>query len=106
MSRKDCERSGRGMCQDTFPHGLCKTRAIQVLPLNSAYNLGEVIGKTHRTRYDFCNFTMREEHRLTVFENRVLKSIFGPKEDGLDGTGGSCTSRNFMTCTPHQISFE
>jgi hypothetical protein len=27
---------------------------------------------------------MREEHRVTVFENRVLRRIFGPKreEDG------------------------
>jgi hypothetical protein len=30
-------------------------------------------------------FTLREEHRLRVFENRVLRKIFGPKmgEDGL-----------------------
>jgi hypothetical protein len=24
---------------------------------------------------------LREEHRLSVFENRVLKIIFGPKRD-------------------------
>jgi hypothetical protein len=24
---------------------------------------------------------MREEHRLRVFENRVLRRIFGPKRD-------------------------
>jgi hypothetical protein len=24
---------------------------------------------------------LREEHRLRVFENRVLRSIFGPKRD-------------------------
>jgi hypothetical protein len=30
------------------------------------------------------SFTFREEHRLRVFENRVLRKIFGPKreEDG------------------------
>jgi hypothetical protein len=27
------------------------------------------------------SLTMREEHRLRVFENRVLKRIFGPKRD-------------------------
>jgi hypothetical protein len=29
-------------------------------------------------------FTLREEHRLRIFENRVLRKIFGPKreEDG------------------------
>ena len=25
---------------------------------------------------------MREAHRLRVFENRVLRRIFGPKRDG------------------------
>jgi hypothetical protein len=25
--------------------------------------------------------TLREEHRLMVFENRVLRRIFGPKRD-------------------------
>jgi hypothetical protein len=26
---------------------------------------------------------MREERRLRVFENRVLRKIFGPKRDGI-----------------------
>jgi hypothetical protein len=33
-----------------------------------------------------CSLTLREEHRLMVFENRVLRRIFGPKRD--DMTGG------------------
>jgi len=28
---------------------------------------------------------MREEHRLRVFENRVLRRIFGPKMDEVTG---------------------
>jgi hypothetical protein len=28
------------------------------------------------------SLTLREEHRLRVFENRVLGRIFGPKEGG------------------------
>jgi hypothetical protein len=28
---------------------------------------------------------LREEHRLRVFENRVLKRIFGPKRDEVTG---------------------
>ena len=28
---------------------------------------------------------MREEHRLRVFQNRVLRRIFGPKKDGVTG---------------------
>jgi hypothetical protein len=29
--------------------------------------------------------TLREEHRLRVFEKRVLRRIFGPKRDGVMG---------------------
>ena len=29
--------------------------------------------------------TLREEHRLRVFENRVLRRIFGPKTDEVTG---------------------
>jgi hypothetical protein len=29
--------------------------------------------------------TLREEHRLSVFENRVLRRIFGPKRDDVTG---------------------
>jgi hypothetical protein len=29
--------------------------------------------------------TLREEHRLRMFDNRVLKRIFGPKRDDVTG---------------------
>jgi hypothetical protein len=31
------------------------------------------------------SLTLREEHRLGVFENRVLRRIFGPKGDEVEG---------------------
>jgi hypothetical protein len=31
------------------------------------------------------SLTLREEHRLRVFENRVLRRIFGPKRDKVRG---------------------
>ena len=31
------------------------------------------------------SLTLREEHWLMVFENRVLRRIFGPKMDGVTG---------------------
>jgi hypothetical protein len=43
---------------------------------------------TIRTGYNKCetlSLTLREEHRLRVFENRVLRRIFGPKRDEVTG---------------------
>jgi hypothetical protein len=31
------------------------------------------------------SLTVREEHKLRVFENRVLRRIFGPKRDRVTG---------------------
>jgi hypothetical protein len=31
------------------------------------------------------SLTLREEHRLRIFENRVLRRIFGPKRDEVTG---------------------
>jgi len=33
---------------------------------------------------------LREEPRLRVFENRVLRRIFGPKRYEEQGSGGNC----------------
>jgi hypothetical protein len=30
---------------------------------------------------------LREKHRLRLFDNRVLRRIFGPKRDGVTGNG-------------------
>jgi hypothetical protein len=38
------------------------------------------------------SLTLREQHKLWVFEKRVLRRIFGPKKDGL--TGGWRTLHN------------
>jgi hypothetical protein len=35
--------------------------------------------------YETWSLTLREEHRLGVFENRVLRRIFGPKRDEVTG---------------------
>jgi len=37
---------------------------------------------------------MREESRLQVFENRVLRRIFGPKKQGNRGLGENYTMRS------------
>ena len=51
--------------------------------------------------YETWSLTLREERRLRVFENRVLRRIFGPKRD--EGTRE--WRRNLMIRTFHQILF-
>jgi hypothetical protein len=35
--------------------------------------------------YESWSLTLRDEHRLKVFENRMLRRIFGPKKNELKG---------------------
>jgi hypothetical protein len=44
---------------------------------------------------------LREEHRLRVFENRVLSRIFGVKRDGLTGEWGKLHKEeiNYLYCS-------
>jgi len=72
--------------------------------------------KIHRTMilplvlYEFETWllTLREKCRLRVFENRVLRRIFGPKRDEVTGGGGggNYIMRNLMICTAHPILYE
>jgi hypothetical protein len=48
---------------------------------------------------------VREEHRLRVFENRVLTRIFGPKKDEVTGECIRLRNEEFMIYTPYQILF-
>jgi hypothetical protein len=48
------------------------------------------------------SFVLREEHRLRVFENRVLRRISGPKRDKVTGEWRSF-KRSFIFCTHPQI---
>jgi hypothetical protein len=49
------------------------------------------------------SLTLREEHRPRVFENRVLREIFGPKRDEVMEKWRSYTLGSFIVCTHHQI---
>jgi hypothetical protein len=35
--------------------------------------------------YETWSLTLREEHSLRVFGNRVLRGVFGPKREGVTG---------------------
>jgi hypothetical protein len=41
------------------------------------------------------SLTLREEHKLRVVENRVLRRIFGPKMDGVMGGGRKVHNEKF-----------
>jgi len=46
---------------------------------------------------------LREEHRLRVFENRVLRRIFGPKTEKVAGSWRRLHNEDFIICTLHKI---
>jgi hypothetical protein len=42
---------------------------------------------------------IKEEHRLKVFESRVLKGVFGTSRGELAGGWGVLIKRSFIICT-------
>jgi hypothetical protein len=46
------------------------------------------------------SLTLREEHRVRVFENMLLNRIFGPKRDGVMGAWRKLYDD--VNCTPFQ----
>jgi len=58
--------------------------------------------KIHRTiilpvvlyRCEAWSLTLREERKLRVFENMLLRRIFGPRRDEVTGNGGDCITRS------------
>jgi len=51
------------------------------------------------------SLTLREERRLRVFENRLLRKICGPKRDEVTGNGENYIKRSIMICAPHPVLF-
>jgi hypothetical protein len=46
--------------------------------------------------------TLTGKHRLRLFENKVLRMIFGPQREEED-SGENCIMMNFTACIPHRI---
>jgi len=51
------------------------------------------------------SFTLREERRLRVFKNRVLRKIFEPKSNEVNRSGENNIMRSLITFTPHPVLF-
>jgi hypothetical protein len=49
------------------------------------------------------SLTPKEEHRLRVFENRVLRRIFQQKREKWQEAGEGCIMSIIITCTLHKI---
>jgi hypothetical protein len=47
--------------------------------------------------------TLREERRMRVFENRVLRRVYGPKRDEVTGNGENYITRSLRIFTPYPI---
>jgi len=47
------------------------------------------------------SLTLREERRLRVFENRVLRRVFGSKRDEVTGNGENYIMKSIMKCAEH-----
>jgi hypothetical protein len=45
------------------------------------------------------------EHRLRVFKDRALRTIFESKRDEVTGSGEYYITRSFIIFTPYQIVF-
>jgi hypothetical protein len=50
-----------------------------------------------------CSLTLRKERSLKVLENRVLRRVFGSKNDEVTGEWRKLHNEELMICTPHQI---
>jgi hypothetical protein len=48
---------------------------------------------------------LREKRTLRVFENKVLRRIYGPKREEVTRNGEKYIMRSLMICTPHPILF-
>jgi len=49
--------------------------------------------------------TLREERRLRVFENRMLRRVFGPERDEVTGEWRRQHNKSLMSYTPYHILF-
>jgi hypothetical protein len=52
------------------------------------------------------SLTLRNEHRLRVLENSVLRRIFGTTRDKIAGGWRELIMRSSINCSPHQLLLE
>ena len=55
--------------------------------------------------YGIWSLTLREKHRLRVYENRVLRRMLGPKSDEITREWRRLKNKEHLICMPHQMFF-
>jgi hypothetical protein len=50
------------------------------------------------------SLTLREKHRLRVFENKVLRRNFSPKRDDMTGVGENCINEGLPDLCTSKLS--
>jgi len=73
--------------------------ATSSIKLTPAYSL------IYKIFSPFLAINRRDEHRLRVFESRVLRRIFGPKRDEVTGEGRKLHSEELydLYCSPNVV---
>jgi len=51
------------------------------------------------------SLTLRKERKLRLFENRVLRRIFGARMDDVNVSGDNYMMWSIIICIPHPIFF-
>jgi hypothetical protein len=64
--------------------------------------LGTTLTNHNDSHNEIKSILLREEHRLRVSENRVLRRIFGPKREE-DGSWKKLHNDNFIACVLRRI---
>jgi hypothetical protein len=98
-SEKKKIRAGFNMSDRTIPLSVQNLLPSHLLSKNVKIR----IYKTIILPVETCSLTLREEHRLRVFENRVLREIFVSKRNEVTGGWKDLIMRSFIACTLLQV---
>ena len=74
-----------------------------LLKTRSFYKKKLISSRKANTGCETWSLTLREERRLRVFENRLLRIVFVSKRDEVTGNGENYIMKSLVICTPHRI---